>query len=241
MGWHRWRQSLQPRRHRCTLVACSCWKASPPQPCGRVFEARCWQKHCVVVPRGAALDDMAVCDLFLKWLADVRPLCLFVVTNINARVLEGAGIDSSDDFAASRCGALSWLLSRLRNTNNLHVLFTTTASRATTASVAPVVATLSFGSSGAHHAGAAMKLLASAYSLPMGPFSSLPYPAKSAGCPSCPNCGLELDAHNMAERGLLATGAQLHGDSAANSATVKPCRCQDQSQRAAAHTARILH
>ena len=188
---------------------------------------------------GAALDDMAVCNLFLRWLADVRPLCLFVVTN--ACVVEDAGIDSSDDSAASRCGALLWLLSRLRNTSNLHVLFTTTATRATTASVAPVVATISLGSSGDYHAVAVMKLLASAYSLPMGPFSSSPYPAKSAGCPSCPNCGLELDAHNMEERGLSATGAQLHGDSAANSATVKPCQCQDQSQREAAHAARILH
>ena len=149
---------------------------------------------------------MAVCDLFLKWLADVRPLCLFVVTN--ARFVEDAGIDSSDDSVASRCEALSWLLSRLRNTSNLHVLFTTTVSRAVTARVAPVVATISLGSSGVYHAGAVMKLLASAYSLPMGPFSSLPFPAKSAGCPSCPNCGLELDAQQA--RGLSVTGAQLH-------------------------------
>ena len=141
---------------------------------------------------GAALDDMAVCDLFLKWLADVRPLCLFVVTIANASFVEDAGIDSGDDSAASRCGALPWLLSRLRNTSNLHVLFTTTVSRAVTASVAPVVATISLGSSGDYHAVAVMKLLASVYSLPMGPFCSLPCPGKSAGCPSCPHCGLEL-------------------------------------------------
>ena len=135
---------------------------------------------------GAALDDITVCDVFLKWLADVRSPCLFVVTN--ARVVENSGCDpsdvvevadddSDDDVVASRCGAMPWLLSRLRNTSNLHVLFTTTVPRAATASVAPVVATISLGSFGAHHAGAVMKLLASAYSLPSCPTE----PVDSAG------------------------------------------------------------
>ena len=132
---------------------------------------------------GAALDDMAVCDLFLKWLADVRPLCLFVVTN--ARFVEDAGIDSSDVSVASQCEPLSWLLSRLRNTSNLHVLFTTTASRAVTVRVAPMVATISLQSYGDHHAEAVMKLLASAYSLPLDALSSLPGPARASDSSNC--------------------------------------------------------
>ena len=131
----------------------------------------------------AELDDITACDLFLKWLADVRPLCLFVVTN--ARFVEDAGIDSSDDSVASRCEALSWLLSRLRNTSNLHVLFTTTASRAVTVRVAPVVATVSLEFFGADHAKAVVNLLASAYSLPLDAWSSLPWPAKAVDSSNC--------------------------------------------------------
>ena len=118
---------------------------------------------------GAELSDMAVCDLFLKWLADVRPLCLFVVTNVGV-----ASSGRTGDSVASRCGAFPWLLSRLRNTSNLHVLFTTTASRAAIRRVAPVVATISLESYGDHQAEDVMKLVASACHLPMTSFSGLP-------------------------------------------------------------------
>ena len=139
----------------------------------------------------AELDDMDMCFLFLKWLAGERGLCLFVVTH--ARFVNLADLDSSDDLVSARCGALPWLLSHLRNTSNLHILFTTTASRVVTVRVSRALATISLGASGDQHAEAVMKMLASVYSLTVDSVSGLP--KKPAGCPICGRLQFPPQAH----------------------------------------------
>ena len=139
----------------------------------------------------AELDDMDMCFLFLKWLACERGLCLFVVTH--ARFVNLADLDCGDDLVSARCGALPWLLSHLRNTSNLHILFTTTASRVVTVRVSRALATISLGASGDQHAEAVMKMLASVYSLTVDSVSGLP--KKPAGCPICGRLQFPPQAH----------------------------------------------
>ena len=79
--------------------------------------------------------DIDACHMFFRWVAQMQARCLLVVDGVSFTIhtttMATLGRDSQP---------LPWLLSRLRNTSNLHLLFTTTAPFFDACQIAPMVA-----------------------------------------------------------------------------------------------------